>query len=144
MRVKLTFPSPSVFRTEIKVHIADINYGGHMGNDRFLTLMQEARLRWLEANGFPNEKDIAPPIGLIVVDAAIQYKAEVFHGESLEVELAVEAITPKSFDLYYQIKKEDQSLAALGKTGILCYNYEAKRVSAIPDKLSRVLQFKAS
>ena len=139
MRVKLTFPSPIIFSTEIKVHISDINYGGHMGNARFLTLMQEARLRWLEVYGFPDEKDIAPPIGLIVVDSAIQYKAEVFHGELLEVELAVNKVTAKSFDLYYQIKKEDKSLAALGKTGILSFDYVAKRVSAIPDVLSLVL-----
>ena len=59
MRVKLDHQKTPVFNTTIEVTIGDINYGNHMGNDRFLTLMQEARLRWLQSLGFKNEKEIA-------------------------------------------------------------------------------------
>jgi len=110
-----------------------------MGNDRFLTLMQEARLRWLHSLGFKNEKEISPPIGLIVVDSAIQYKAEVFHGEKLSVELSIGEINTRSFDLYYKVLKEKQTVAALGKTGILCMDYIEKSVVKIPDNLLRHL-----
>lgn len=139
MRIKLSFPPDKLFETNVRVHIADINYGGHMGNDRFLTLMQEARLRWLKSSGFPNEKDIVPPVGLIVVDSAIQYKAEVFHGENLHVSLATSEVGSKSFDLYYKVEKEGGQLAALGKTGIVCYDYQAKKVSAIPNELLKII-----
>ena len=139
MRIKLSLPERKIFRTEIKVTIADINYGGHLGNDRFLTLMQEARLRWFQSLGMPNERDIAPPIGIIVVDSAIQYKAEVFHGETLTVELAADALAKKSFDLYYNLVKEDGQVAALGKTGIVCFDYQNRKVSVIPEKLTKHL-----
>ena len=135
MRIKLSFPDKPIYQTEIKVHIADINYGGHMGNDRFLTLMQEARLRWLQSLGLPNEKDIASPVGLIVVDSVIQYKAEVFHGENLTVEIGVGALSQKSFDLYYNVLKADGQVAAIGKTGIVCFDYENRKVVTIPDVL---------
>ena len=139
MRIKLSFPDHSIFETQIKVQISDINYGGHMGNDRFLTLMQEARLQWLQASGFPNEKDIAPPVGLIVVDSAIQYKAEVFHGEVLTVHIAAINLTQKSFDLYYHVIKEDDTVAAIGKTGFVCYDYQNRKVTDIPNQLIKKL-----
>lgn len=135
MRIKLELPGPPIYTTEISVTISDINYGGHMGNDRFLTLMQEARLRWLHSLGFKNEKEISPPVGLIVVDSAIQYKAEVFHGEKLSVELSIGEINVRNFDLYYKVIKENQTVAALGKTGILCMDYLEKRVVKIPENL---------
>ena len=106
-----------------------------MGNDRFLTIMQEARLRWLNSLGFINEKEISPPVGLIVVDSAIQYKAEVFHGETLTLEISVGTITSRGFDLFYKILKQDKKIAALGKTGMLCMNYNEKAVVKIPDNL---------
>lgn len=140
MRVKLDLRNTPVFNTTIEVTISDINYGNHMGNDRFLTLMQEARLRWLQAMGFKNEKDIDKTIGLIVVDAAIQFKAEVFHGERLSVSIAVENITKKGFDLIYVVVKEDDKLAAIGKTGILCYDYVARKVAEIPEILQEQLK----
>jgi YbgC/YbaW family acyl-CoA thioester hydrolase len=139
MRVKLDLQKTPVFNTTIDVTISDINYGNHMGNDRFLTLMQEARLRWLKSLGFKNEKDIDKTVGLIVVDAAIQFKAEVFHGERLNFSLAVDEVTSKGFDLYYVIVKEDEKLAAIGKTGILCYDYVERKVVKIPEPLQNSL-----
>lgn len=106
-----------------------------MGNDRFLTLMQEVRLQWLKTSGFENEQSIEPPVGIIVADAAIQYKSEVFHGEILSISLAVADISSKYFDLFYRLQKEDGSIAALGKTGILCFDYEAGKISSIPASL---------
>jgi acyl-CoA thioester hydrolase len=135
MRVKLDLHNTPVFNTTIEVTIGDINYGNHMGNDRFLTLMQEARLRWLQSLGFKNEKEIDDTVGLIVVDAAIQFKAEVFHGERLNVSLAIDEISTKGFDLYYVVVKEDEKLAAIGKTGILCYDYASRKVVQIPNHL---------
>jgi len=140
MRVKLDLEKTPVFNTTIEVTISDINYGGHMGNDRFLTLMQEARLRWLQSMGFKNEKDIDKTVGLIVVDAAIQFKAEVFHGERLSVSLAIDELSGKGFDLYYVVVKEDDKLAAIGKTGILCYDYIDRKVVQIPDGLQQQIK----
>ena len=139
MRIKLDFPGTEIFSTEVTIGISDINYGGHMGNDRFLTVMQEARLRWLGVHGYPNERDIAPPVGLIIVDSAVQYKAEVFHGEILRVSIASENISSRGFDLFYKLSKEGGEIAAIAKTGILCFDYEIKKISNIPDQLQNAL-----
>ena len=44
-RLKLDFPEPVIFATELEVRADSINYGGHVGNDRFLSLAQEGKLR---------------------------------------------------------------------------------------------------
>jgi len=46
-RIKLELPEIMVFSTEIPVRITDINYGGHLGNDSILSIVQEARVRFL-------------------------------------------------------------------------------------------------
>ena len=46
-RIKLELPEKLVFSTEIPVRITDINYGGHLGNDSILSIVQEARVRFL-------------------------------------------------------------------------------------------------
>ena len=70
-RIQLQFPEKIAFTTQVNITISDINYGGHLGNDRFLTLMQEARLQWLKLLGYKDEKEVEPPVGIIVADAAI-------------------------------------------------------------------------
>ncbi len=34
-----------IFKTNFAVRIGDINYGGHMGNDKFLLIFHDARLK---------------------------------------------------------------------------------------------------
>ncbi len=51
-RVKLDLPDAFEFTTEIQVRIGDINYGGHLGNDTVLSLIHEARVRFLQKYNF--------------------------------------------------------------------------------------------
>ena len=50
-RIKINLPETFTFSTIIKIRITDINYGGHVGNDSFLSLVHEARLQFLASNG---------------------------------------------------------------------------------------------
>ena len=86
-RVKIELPREFIFKTEIPIRINDINYGGHLGNDAVLSIAHEARLRFLKQHNF-TELD-AGGAGIIMVDAAIQYKAEGFYGDIITVEIAV-------------------------------------------------------
>ena len=66
-----------------RIRVGDINYGGHMGNDKALLLFHDARLYFLEQHGF-SESDIGGP-GIIMGDAHVYYKKEVFRGDELKV-----------------------------------------------------------
>ncbi len=138
-RIKITLPDTKAFETKLKIRISDINYGGHLGNDSVLSLMHEARFQFYKSLGYTNELDI-DGIGTIQVDTAIQYKGEGFHGDEILMEVFVGDTTSRSMDLYYKLSIPDQGKQiALGKTGIAFYNYEAKRVSNMPDQIAKKL-----
>ena len=134
-RIKIELPDHKVFETQLKIRISDINYGGHLGNDSVLSLMHEARYQFYKSLGYPNELNI-DGIGTIQVDTAIQYKGEGFHGDEIKVELFLGGTSPKSIDLYYKLSKTGQTIA-LGKTGIAFFDYEARKVSSMPDSIAR-------
>ena len=50
-RLTLDLPSRFPFSTELEVQVGHINYGGHLGNDSMLSLVHEARVRYLRHLG---------------------------------------------------------------------------------------------
>ena len=133
-RVQVELPEQFSFTTEIPVRISDINYGGHVGNDTVLTLAHEARVRFLNKVGY-GELNIEG-VGIIISDAAVEYKCELFYGDTAIVSIKAKDFTKIGFDLYYKIEKysaQEKLLVAKIKTGVLCYNYSLKKIVPVPD-----------
>ncbi len=51
-RIKIEIPSLKLTEIKIPVRITDVNYGNHVGNDAFVSIIHEARLQWLKQKGF--------------------------------------------------------------------------------------------
>lgn len=128
-RIILQFPDKVNFTTTIAVRITDINYGGHLGNDKVLTLMHEVRMLWLQSIGY-SEMNIENA-GLIMADAGIQFKSEAFFGDELLAEIAVADISRVGFDLYYRFTSKDR-IVAISKTGMLFFDYEKRKITSSP------------
>src|SRR6478609_6879643 len=105
-RIQIELPDTFLFSAELPVRIADINYGGHVGNDAILTIMQEARVIYYRSLGFKDEMNFEGTVGQIIADAAIQYKSESFIGDVLVVELAVADFNKYGFDMLYRISNK--------------------------------------
>jgi acyl-CoA thioesterase FadM len=132
-RIKLHLSKKFEFSTDIRLRISDINYGGHLGNDTILSLIHEARLRFLNKYGF-TELNI-DGFGLIMIDSVIVNKSEVFYGEILKIEVTTDNFSKYSFDFIYRItNKETGKEAARVKTGMAVYDYEKKKVVLVPEK----------
>lgn len=71
-RIKIDVPETFLFATTLQIRVTDLNYGGHVGNDSFLSLLQEARQQFLLSHGY-RELSIAG-VGLIMADVAIEFK----------------------------------------------------------------------
>ena len=137
-RVKIELPEKFIFKTEIPIRINDINYGGHLGNDAVLSIAHEARLRFLKQHNFTELN--AGGAGIIMVDAAVQYKAEGFYGDIIIVEIAVTEITGVGCDFVYRCtNKNTGTVIAIVKTGIVFYDYDRKKVVPVPEKFISVL-----
>ena len=101
-RVEIELPDAFAFATEVPVRIDDVNYGGHLGNDAVLAIAQEARLRFLAANGYASELDVGG-VGLVMADAAVGYRAEGRWGMVLKVAIAVSDLRTRGFDMLYRM-----------------------------------------
>ncbi len=140
-RIKIDMPDNEIAAIQIRVRIGDINYGNHVGNDAFVAIIHEARLQWLQQNSF-TEMDAAGT-GLIMSDLAIEFKNECYYGEDIAIKIHCGEISRVSFDLYYQLtteRKQHTVLLARAKTGMVCFNYQIKKVAPIPDELLKILQ----
>ena len=128
-----------LFATEITVQVGDLNYGNHLANDAVLRLCHEARLRWLTAHGF-NEINIGGA-GLIMADAAVQYTAQSHHGDELAIRLGANDIGRSGFALHYEIERcaDGQTIARV-QTGMVCFDYSAQKVAAIPEGFRAILE----
>jgi YbgC/YbaW family acyl-CoA thioester hydrolase len=135
-RVQHDLPEKSIFSTELTVRATDLNYGGHVGNDTILSFMQEARVQFYQALGFKNEISLEGSVGQIVTDAAIQYKSESFLSDVLIIRIAVADFNKYGFDMFYIIEnKTSGKNVAIGKTGIVCFDYEKRKIATIPGRL---------
>ena len=135
-RIQITLPETFIFTTELTIRASDLKYGAHVGNDSVLTLMQEARIVFYRSLGFKDEISFDGSIGQIIADAAIQYKSEAFLGDHLTIKIAVDEFSRFGFDMYYLLENAATGKeVARGKTGIVCFDYEKRKIAAIPDIL---------
>ena len=132
-RIKIELPAHFGFSTTIPVRITDVNYGGHVGNDSILSMLHEARMRFLKNLGYSELS--FEGASLIMADVAIEFKAELFYGEEVIASVAAAEFSKVGFDLYYKLEKEVEGvrkLVAAAKTGMICFNYDTRKVAAIP------------
>ena len=135
-RVKVALPATFPFRTEIPVRVTDLNYGGHLGNDALLGLLHEARVHFLRSIGVPNDYDVVTKLGLIMVDVAVEYKGEAFHGDVLRVQLAGTDPGKYGFDVVYHVHNQAGKEIARAKTGMLCFDYNVRKLRLLPEALA--------
>jgi len=140
-RIKIELPAQFGFTTTITIRITDLNYGGHVGNDSFLSLIHEARQQFLLSHGY---KELAiGGTGLIMADVAIEFKKELNYGDVVKISVAADGFDKLGFDLFYKMEiivGDEVSLAGKAKTGMLCYDYGAKKLVAVPPEVAHKLR----
>lgn len=139
-RIKIELPEKFPFSVSIPIRITDLNYGGHVGNDTVLSLIHEARMQFLQYYGY-KELEIEG-IGLIMSDVGIEFKSELFYGDTIKASVSVVDFSRIGFDLYYKLEKEAEGktiLVATAKTGMICYDYGAKKIVNVPEKFKGTL-----
>ena len=129
-RIKITLPTQFSFTASIPVRITDLNYGNHVGNDAVLSMIHEARMQFLIHHGCTELS--CGGVGLIMSDVGIEFKKEIFYGDVLSVSVAATNFTSIGFDLFYQIMNKDNVVTAIAKTGMVCYDYDKKKIAQVP------------
>ncbi len=130
-RIEIKMVDVFLFETELTIRTADINFANHVGNDTFVSLMQEARTRFFMDLGY-SDLDVEGK-GTIISDLAVVYKSQSFYGERLKFELGVGDFNKYGCDIFYRVTNaENQKLVLEAKTGIIFFDYEKNKVTTIP------------
>ena len=136
-RVKLIERPDYRFAVEILVRTTDLNYGGHLGNDRLLSLVHEARVAFLADHGW-SELDCTG-VSLILGDTAVVYRAEAFAGDVLRFEVDAGEASRSGFRLFYRITRSgDDRLIALVENGMACFDYQASKIVTLPEEIRAI------
>lgn len=139
-RIKIQLPNQFSFTTQMQIRVTDLNYGGHVGNDTVLSLLQEARQQFLQSRGYAELS--VESFGLIMADAMIEYKRELNHKDLIEIGLVATDFDKLGFDIYYQItvlQNGESHLAVRAKTGMMLYDYAEKKKVSLTDKIIQQL-----
>mgnify|MGYP005750086195 FL=1 len=130
-RIRIDLPDHFGFSTAITLLLSHINYGNHLDNAQLLGVVSEARLRLLKSMGY-SELDVEGA-GIIVADAALQYRSEAFHGETMKVEMAAIDFHDFGCDLVWRMSEAESGReVARGKTGIVFFDYRSRSKVAAP------------
>jgi acyl-CoA thioester hydrolase len=137
-RIKIDLPEKFIYSTEISVRVYDVNFAGHLSNDSILSMVHEARIRFLKNWGF-SEVDTAGA-GIIMFDAALQYKSQGYHGDKLLFEVTIDNFIKNGCDFFFKItnKATGKEIARV-KTGIAFFDYQSNKLVSVPEKFRSLI-----
>jgi len=126
-----------------KVRIVDVNYGGHVANSAVLNFFQDARIAYLNNLGGYSELDIGGGCGIILPEAHVSYRAEMFHNDELLIGARVRDLSRSSFRMEYHIERNGE-ITAEGETVLVCFDYQKRKPRRLdPGFREKVLDFEA-
>jgi len=138
-RIKIDLPQKFLFSTEISVRVYDVNFAGHLSNDSILSMVHEARILFLKNWGY-SEVD-TEGAGIIMFDAAIQYKSQGYHGDVLVFDVTVDNFIKTGCDFFFRItNKSNGKEIARAKTGIAFFDYKVNKLVSVPEKFKSLIE----
>ncbi|KJK14202.1 thioesterase [Burkholderiaceae bacterium 16] len=136
-RLKLEFPEDQYcYSTHLTVRVTDINSANHLGNDSMISMISEARARFLFEFGIQETQ--GDGVGIIVSDLATTYRNEAHARDQLLFEVGVMDFNRYGGDITFRITRpQDQALVAMAKSGFVFFNYQIKKVVPMPEAFSQ-------
>lgn len=119
-----------MYRYSYKIKEEDINYGGHVGNERALLFFQWGRMSFFEYLGL-SELNIGDGVGVIQKNGYVEYHQQLFLNDEIEICIKNIEFSKISFTLFYDIFK-DNKLVISGNTLLVAFDYENHKIKKLP------------
>ncbi|MBE0501509.1 MAG: acyl-CoA thioesterase [Desulfuromonadales bacterium] len=119
------------------VRVADVNYGAHVSNAAVLSFFQDARIAYLRQFGL-SELDIGG-CGIILPEAHLNYRAEMFLGDQLVIGVRTELRSKSSFVMVYRVER-DNTVTADGTTNLVAFDYSRRKPVRLPQKFRDAIE----
>ena len=138
MRVKLKIPNLFHFETQLTIRVSDLNYGGHLGNDSFLTLAHESRVQFFKSINMTERNFFGR--SLIMADSIVIYKSQGFLGDEVNVQMSITNCRSHGFQLFYLFKKKQDGVdLAHIQTSMVFYDYKKGKIMPFPQSFKNYL-----
>jgi len=126
-------------KVSVEVPYGDVDAMGHLNNVAYLRYMEFARQKyWLALRGSRDYLDI----DFVVARAEIDYRASVYMGDVLDIEIRVSRMGNSSFDFVYRITAEDGRLVAEATTTQVCWDWRANEKRTLtPERRAEIERF---
>jgi acyl-CoA thioesterase FadM len=136
-RLTLAFPEDQYcYSTLLTVRVTDINAANHLGNDSMISMISEARARFLFDFGITEAQ--GEGVGTIVTDQATTYRNEAHARDRLLFEVGVMDFNKYGGDITFRITRPaDNALVAMAKSGFVFFNYQSGKVVPMPEAFHR-------
>lgn len=125
---------PYRFRHQVPVRFRDIDVGGHAHHSQVLMYIEEARWAyWAQVAG----RRSVDEVDYILAEARIRYHQRILYPDTLTVDVEVESMGRKHFEMAYRIRSGSGELLASAWTTQVMYDYDQGRSVRVPDELRR-------
>ncbi|HYH91717.1 MAG TPA: thioesterase family protein [Candidatus Saccharimonadales bacterium] len=139
-------------RVTIDVRFADTDAMGHVNNAVYLTYCEAARIQyWTDVTGEPVAERHHGAESLILAEARITYRAQVFHTDVVTVESRATRVGTTSFTLEHRLTARDEvadgpsRLVAISDSILVRYDYATERPTPItPEFVAAIETFEGT
>jgi acyl-CoA thioester hydrolase len=120
--------------TELRVRFGDTDMLGHVNNASYFTYMEEARCDFVQAIGMKE-------VPLILASAKVDFRAQSYFGDTLEIETWVTRIGNSSFDVANVMRNAETGTVVFEGVAVIVYfDYAEQKPKRIPDDLRKLLE----
>lgn len=121
-----------MFTFNYTIQKEDINYGGHVGNERALLFFQMARMNFFESLGL-SEMNLGEGAGVIQKNGFVEYNKQLFLDDRIFIKIIDIEFSKTSFNIKYEIYNDKEEKVINGSTLLVCFDYSTHRIKKIPE-----------
>ena len=138
-------PGDFAHHVSIEVRFADTDAMGHVNNAVYLTYCEMARIRyWSDVSGEPLAARHHGAESLILAEARITYRAQVFHTDVVTVETRATRIGRSSFVLEHRLTAcepgGEPRLVAVSDSVLVRYDYTVGRAAELDERFVAAME----
>lgn len=121
-----------MFKFNYTVLQEDINYGGHVGNERALLFFQMARIEFFKSLGL-SELDLGERAGVIQKNCFVEYNKQLFLNDKLIIKIVDIEFSKTNFNMKYEIFNDKDEKVINGSTLLVCFDYSQHKIKRVPE-----------
>ncbi len=128
-----------IYETEYTIRVGDLNYGNHVGNDKLLTILHDARCAFLHKFGFNEAFLNCENKGLIVKSLSIDYHAQLYLFDAIKVSLSFSEVRSISLIINFVVYKNGEVVAE-AKNTLVSFDYKNKKVTKFDEGFIKLVK----